>query len=78
MNTPYFSIIIPIYNAEKYLSKCLDSIIEQDFENYELILVNDGSTDNSLKICQEYIHKSNKISLIDQKMEVPVVLETKD
>ena len=44
------SIIIPVYNAERTLCKCLDSILEQDFNNYEIILVNDGSKDSSLEI----------------------------
>lgn len=49
------SIIVPIYNMEKYLKKCIDSIIEQDYTKYELILVDDGSKDNSKKICEEYL-----------------------
>lgn len=63
------SVIIPIYNVEQYLSQCLDSIINQTYTNLEIILINDGSTDNSKKICNQYklldsriivIHKSNK------------------
>ena len=50
MNQLTLSIIVPIYNAEKTLSKCIESILCQEFKDYELILVNDGSTDNSLKI----------------------------
>lgn len=60
MNTPYFSIIIPVYNVEKYLSQCLDSILEQSFGDYELILINDGSKDNSLNICQNYSKRDNR------------------
>ena len=48
------SIIIPVYNAENYLKKCIDSVINQSYKNYEIILVNDGSKDNSLKICRDY------------------------
>lgn len=48
------SIVIPVYNAEKYLSKCLDSLSKQSYQNFEVIFVNDGSTDNSLKILEEY------------------------
>ena len=55
------SIIVPIYNADKYLEKCLDSIVNQTYKKIEIILVNDGSTDNSEKIVQEYQKKSNKI-----------------
>ena len=63
MNTPYFSIIIPVYNVEKYLSQCLDSILEQSFGDYELILINDGSKDNSLNICQNYSKRDNSCLL---------------
>lgn len=51
------SIIIPVYNAEKYLHKCLESIVNQSFKDYEVLLVNDGSTDNSQKIIDEYANK---------------------
>lgn len=46
------SIIVPVYNAEKYLNRCIDSILKQTFTDLEIILVDDGSTDNSLKICE--------------------------
>lgn len=49
----YFTIIVPVYNTEKYLRHCLDSILSQTFEDYEVILINDGSTDNSAAICRE-------------------------
>ena len=48
------SIVVPVYNVERYIRKCLDSITRQNLENIEIIMVNDGSTDNSLKICEEY------------------------
>lgn len=60
------SIIIPVYNAERTLCKCLDSILEQEFNNYEIILVNDGSKDSSLDICNEYGSKHHNISVINQ------------
>lgn len=48
------SVVIPVYNAEKYLNKCLDSLMQQSFQNFEVIIVNDGSTDNSLNILEQY------------------------
>ena len=54
---PKFSIIIPVYNVEKYLKKCLDSIKNQSYKDYEVIIVNDGSTDNSKDILDEYDYK---------------------
>jgi glycosyltransferase involved in cell wall biosynthesis len=61
------SLIIPIYNVQSYLSRCLDSVINQTYKNLEIILVNDGSTDNSLEICQQYIDKDSRIILIDKE-----------
>ncbi|WP_194191028.1 glycosyltransferase [Clostridium chrysemydis] len=61
------SVIIPVYNIENYLEKCIDSVLKQRFKNYEIILVNDGSTDNSLKICKRYKQRYNNITLIDKK-----------
>ena len=46
------SVVIPVYNVEKYVEKCLDSVINQTYQNLEIIIVNDGSTDNSLSVCQ--------------------------
>ena len=64
-NMPYFSIIVPIYNVASYLKKCIESILIQDYINYELILVDDGSTDESGKICDLYAKKKN-IKVIHQ------------
>ena len=55
------SVIVPVYNTEKYLEKCLDSIVNQDFDDYEIIIVNDGSTDNSFKIINKYVDKYDNI-----------------
>lgn len=63
------SIIVPIYNVEKYLVKCLDSIESQVFRNFEVILVNDGSTDNSPNICDEYCEKYDHFQVIHKKNE---------
>lgn len=67
MSIPLISIIVPIYNAEKYIKRCFECISEQSFENWELILINDGSTDKSLEICQELISKEKRVTLINQK-----------
>ncbi|MDO4926953.1 MAG: glycosyltransferase [Turicibacter sp.] len=61
------SIIVPVYNVERYLNQCLDSVIKQDINNIEIVVVNDGSTDGSLKICKEYSKKYNYVKLISQK-----------
>ena len=58
------SVIVPIYNVERYLEKCLESIINQTFINLEIILINDGSTDFSGSICEKYKNKDNRIILI--------------
>lgn len=55
------SVIIPIYNTEEYLSKCIESVIYQDYIDLEIILVDDGSTDNSLRICESYRKKIKEL-----------------
>lgn len=60
------SIIIPVYNAERYLSQCIESVIAQTFKDWEAILVNDGSKDDSLTICNEYASKNSRIKVIDK------------
>lgn len=61
------SIIIPVYNLEKYIPKCLDSLINQTYNNIEIICVNDGSSDNSLQVLNEYAQKDSRIKVINQK-----------
>lgn len=61
---PFFSVIIPVYNAEKYIAKCLDSCIGQTFGNIEIIIVDDCGQDKSTQIVQEYIHKYSNIHLV--------------
>ena len=63
---PAISIIIPVYNAERYLRQCIESVIAQTFKDWETILVNDGSKDGSLAICQEYTSKDDRIKVIDK------------
>ena len=60
------SIIVPIYNVEKYLEKCIISLINQTYKNIEIILVNDGSPDNSLDICKKYQLKDERIVILDK------------
>ena len=61
------SIGVPVYNVEVYLRECLDSIMNQTFKDFEVIMVDDGSTDNSFSICQEYVAKDNRFKLIHQE-----------
>ena len=61
------SVVIPVYNVEKYLNECVDSVLKQTYTDYEIILVDDGSTDNSGLICDEYLNISDKIRVIHQQ-----------
>lgn len=61
------SVIIPVYNVEQYLNQCVDSVLAQTYPKLQIILVDDGSIDNSGKICDEYANKDNRISVIHQK-----------
>lgn len=63
---PLISIIIPIYNAEKFLARCIDSILSQRVEDFELLLINDGSKDNSLSICNDYVQRDSRIKVYDK------------
>lgn len=65
MNNEYLiSIIVPVYNVEPFISECINSILIQSYKNFELILVNDGSTDNSPTICEQYASKDKRIKVI--------------
>ena len=67
INANKVSIVLPVYNVEKYLARCLDSILNQTFENFEVICVNDGSPDNSLEILEKYKKIDNRIKIISQE-----------
>lgn len=67
MESKLISVIVPVYNVEKYLSKCIDSILAQTYKNLEIILVDDGSPDNCPKICDEYAKKDNRIKVIHKE-----------
>ncbi|MEF2901576.1 MAG: glycosyltransferase [Terrisporobacter sp.] len=69
IKNPLISIIVPVYNVEKYLARCIDSILNQSLKNIEIILVDDGSTDSSPSICDEYSSKYENITAIHKKNE---------
>lgn len=66
MKMPLISIVVPIYNAENYLRRCVDSILAQTFGDFELLLVNDGSCDGSLDVCQQYAAQDGRVRVIDK------------
>jgi glycosyltransferase involved in cell wall biosynthesis len=70
-NSGLISVIIPVYNVEKYLRECIDSVLSQTYENYEIILVDDGSTDATISIVEKYTIRDNRIRLFKQKNAGP-------
>lgn len=64
---PLVSIITPVYNVERYLSKCIESILNQTYANFELLLINDGSEDSSGYVCDTYASKDVRIKVFHQK-----------
>ena len=64
---PIISVILPVFNMEKYIDRCVNSVIGQSFSDWELILVDDGSTDGSGNICDEYAKKDSRIRVIHKK-----------
>ena len=67
MNNPVISIIIAVYNAERYIKRCLDSILNQTFNDFEVICINDGSSDDSRKIIKDYAQRDRRIVYIEQE-----------
>ena len=61
------SVVVPVYNADKYLKDCIDSLLAQTINDFEIILVNDGSTDNSKDICHSFANKYSNIYVIDKE-----------
>lgn len=66
--TPAISVIVPVYNVEKYLSQCIDSILSQTFTDFELLLIDDGTPDRSGEICDEYAEKDERIWFFTRRM----------
>lgn len=67
MKEELISVIIPVYNCEQYLAECINSILNQTYQNLEIMIVNDGSTDNTLSICEEYKKIDSRISIVNKK-----------
>ncbi|HHK7549987.1 TPA: glycosyltransferase family 2 protein, partial [Streptococcus pneumoniae] len=67
MGNELISIIVPIYNVENYLRMCLDSIQNQTYQNFECLLINDGSPDNSAEICREYVAKDSRFRYFEKE-----------
>lgn len=63
---PEFSVIVPVYNAEEYLHRCIDSVLSQSFNDFEVILIDDGSADNSGVVCDEYAARDGRVKVIHQ------------
>ena len=66
---PKISIIVPVYNVEKYIAQCLDSIIKQTFRDIEVIVIDDGTQDNSAEIYQKYMEMDSRIKIIKKRNE---------
>ena len=66
-NKPTVSVVIPVYNVERYLQECVESVLKQSFQDYEIILVDDGSTDTSGTLCDSLKKTDNRISVIHRE-----------
>lgn len=74
---PKLSIVVPIYNVESFLDRSIKSLINQRLKDIEIILINDGSTDDSLTICRKYQNIDDRIIIVYKKMKVYLLLEIK-
>ena len=72
---PEISVIVPVYKAEQYLDRCVKSILEQTYPDFELILVDDGSPDGSPILCDKWAEKDSRVHVIHKKMGVQVLQE---
>lgn len=78
MKQPKISIIVPIYNVEKYLDECILSLLNQTLEDIEIILVDDESPDNCPKMCDEYANKDKRVKVVHKKMVDSALLVIQD
>src|SRR5690625_1653273 len=67
MNNTLISVIIPVYNVENYLVECMKSVVNQTYENIEIIAIDDGSTDNSLKILEDFALRNDNLTIVSQE-----------
>ena len=65
----FFSVLVPVYNTSEYLAECMDSILSQSFRDFEVVLLDDGSTDNSGQLCDEYAQKDDRVRVIHKQNE---------
>jgi glycosyltransferase involved in cell wall biosynthesis len=73
---PLFSVVIPVYQAERYLGECIDSVLNQTYENFEVVIVDDGSSDRSGKICDTYAGKDSRVVVIHKENGGPTSART--
>lgn len=66
MTSPFFSVIVPVYNVQEYIGKCLQSVVKQSFTDFEIIVVNDGTLDSSLEICEEFQAKDSRVRVFSK------------